>query len=121
MGFGPRIVHVAAVDVEAEGGEEGHEEGLDGVRIPHPDGLPRTAPSAQLLLLLQGVGVVAGIMATWKRAGRSYMKTRSGGAPAMDGAAGAMTVPSRISMKKAPATSRASPRSGPGRPSTGTR
>ena len=81
MGFGPRIVHVAAVDLAAEGGEEGHEEGLDGVRIPHPDGLPRRAPSAQLLLLLlQGVGVVAGIMATWKHEGRSYMKTRSGGA-----------------------------------------
>jgi len=28
------------VHVEAERGEEGHEEGVGGVRIPHPDGLP---------------------------------------------------------------------------------
>lgn len=38
--------------VEAERGEEGHEEGLGGVRIPHPDGLRR--PSSLLPLLLQG-------------------------------------------------------------------
>ena len=36
--------------VEAERGEEGHEEGLGGVRIPHADGLRRRSPLLPLLL-----------------------------------------------------------------------
>jgi hypothetical protein len=40
VGLSVGVSHVAAVHIEAERGEEGHEERLRGVRIPHPDRLP---------------------------------------------------------------------------------
>lgn len=82
VGLGVRVGHVATVHVEAERGEEGHEEGVGGVRIPHPDGLPSPLRSRAPILERRHHPVLHAVLAPDPARGRRPRgEPRAGGGP----------------------------------------